>query len=134
MPYDLTQPEVPLSIIFELDDNSFHGHARFARFLDEKRALGLVRDEVEQGWGHWEGESNPCYVMSQRDFDAVASTIILFIQRQQAVMHVGVNGAAYIRDRLGNLLDAGVVKKVPASELGNYKGYTLLKRGAFVMV
>jgi len=134
MPYDLTKSEYPLSVIFEIDDNTFHGHAKFAIELDVRRALGQFRDEIEQGWGYWEGQRNPCYVMSQRDFDAFANILMMHIKGQQAVMQVRANGTAVIVDVNGTVLDSGEIKRVPLSELDNYKGYTLLARGAFVMV
>ncbi|URC15488.1 hypothetical protein BD1_47 [Octadecabacter Antarctic BD virus 1] len=130
--FDLTKLQAAV-IIFEIDDTSFRGHARFMRLLDEARALSDIKNDVEQGWGGWEGKTSPCYVMDYIDYAAIQSRIIPLIINQDAVMVIGILGQAVIVNSIGTEIDEGEVIKVKTDELSTYKGYTLLRSGAYVL-
>ena len=130
--FDLTKLQATV-IIFEIDDTTFRGQARFMRMLDEARALGDIKNDVEQGWGGWGGETSQCYIMDHVDFLRITARATPWIADQDAVMTVDTAAHALIVDCLGTVIDSGDVIKVKTDELSAYKGYTLLRSGAYVL-
>lgn len=135
MPYDLTKLERSV-IVFEIDDTTFHGHAQFVHALDKLRALHKMQDDVEVGFGSWEGELSTCYVMSSRDYIANKAVVDLFTCQQDAVMIVRKTRTAVIVT--GHMSDEPQVSepltmRAPISKIATTsQNFTLLKSGMYI--
>jgi len=131
MTYDLTDLTNDV-VVFEIDDNTLHGHARFTRAMDTLRATGKLKDPVEHGWGGWLGGMSPCYVMSMRDVAANDDIFQVHTAGQDAFMCVRSGGAVDMLYRDGRVDPPMTIMKTTHVNLTTTDGFTLLRSGAYV--
>lgn len=128
--YDLTNLSHAVAV-FEIDDDTFHGHAKFMHYIDTQRAMGNLTAPVEQGMGHWEGVNSTCYVMSNHDFVCYVADV--WTEKQDAILHVDTNGDAFLKFSDGRA-ERGRVEKVDIQTSGGaHAGFTILKSGTYVV-